>query len=400
MDGLNRRDFLALGAGGLAALGARRDDGGLVVHEWGVVTIPYGAKESGVRSAGVRLGKRGEEIADLPKFVATWAGAVGKQIAELEAMPVRKPVVYFYSKAEARVRLKVSIPGGRPDAWWPPADDFAPKAKFLNPRQLGGRPQKLSEIEPKDGHLAWQTLTVDPAAGEFPKADGWWETARKTDAATVRHKGAVEKFLFYDALTLCDPGLSILWKKGGKVELHNGSEEPLRHLFALRVKDGRCSSAYHRELEKGGRVELAVAEGEPGNFADGLVDAGLYRKEAAAIVEIWKEEFFRIDGARVLTILPRAAYDRLLPLEIHPAPKELQRVLIAHLECLDAEAREAIASLVEQLGADELEKREAAATTLRARMPLAGSVIREALRAAKDAEIRGRLEDLLKPLNK
>ncbi|HLF93398.1 MAG TPA: hypothetical protein VJB14_08045 [Planctomycetota bacterium] len=67
-------------------------------------------------------------------------------------------------------------------------------------------------------------------------------------------------------------------------------------------------------------------------------------------MEIWKEEFFRIDGARVLTILPRAAYDRLLPLEIQPAPKELQRVLIAHLECLDAEAREAIVSLVEQLG--------------------------------------------------
>jgi len=30
-------------------------------------------------------------------------------------------------------------------------------------------------------------------------------------------------------------------------------------------------------------------------------------------------------------------------------------------------------------------------------MPLAGSVIREALRETKDAEVRGRLEDLLKP---
>ncbi|HLF93397.1 MAG TPA: hypothetical protein VJB14_08040, partial [Planctomycetota bacterium] len=76
----------------------------------------------------------------------------------------------------------------------------------------------------------------------FPKADGWWETARKTDAAPVRCGGAAEKFLFYDALTPCDPGLSILWKEKGegeKVELKNVSEEPLRHLFALRVKRGR-----------------------------------------------------------------------------------------------------------------------------------------------------------------
>ena len=55
---MNRREFMAAGAGTLAALPAfaRQDDGGLVVHEWGVITIPYGAVAGGnVRTAGAAM---------------------------------------------------------------------------------------------------------------------------------------------------------------------------------------------------------------------------------------------------------------------------------------------------------------------------------------------------------
>jgi hypothetical protein len=182
MPSINRRTFLVLGAGGLAALGAGpspQDDAGLIVHEWGVVTIPYGTKGVLVRSDGVRHGPKGEEITDLPPFVVTWKAAVGSQIEELRMRPVRKPVVYFYSKKAATLSIKVSVPGGRPDAWWPPADDFEPKSKFITPARLGGRPEQPEEIKPEKGQLLWRALTLDPSADGFANAEGWWPSLER-----------------------------------------------------------------------------------------------------------------------------------------------------------------------------------------------------------------------------
>jgi hypothetical protein len=179
------------------------------------------------------------------------------------------------------------------------------------------------------------------------------------------------------------------------VELRNAGDEPARHLLAIRVKDGRCASAHHPELKKGEAVTLDTVGGRPA-LVDVLVAAGLYRKEAEGLVEIWSEEWFGFDGARVLSLVSREAYDRLLPLEIRPEPAELQRVLVAHVECLDADAEEEVSRRVEELASDDPEKRKAAAAALRARMPMATGLIREALKKADDAEVRGTLEDLLR----
>jgi hypothetical protein len=220
--------------------------------------------------------------------------------------------------------------------------------------------------------------------------------ARKTDATPVRGKSGADKFLFYDALTLYDPGVEIRWKKGDRVQLRAPHDESLKHVFAVRVKDGACSSAYLKELAKGDRTELDLREGKPRNLAEILVEAGLYRKEAEGLVEIWDEEFFRFDGARILTLVSRNAYDALLPLSITPEPRELRRVLLAHVECLDPEVAASLEPLAEQLGSEEPRKRDAATAQLRARMPLAAQVLRDALAKARDPEVRARLEDLLR----
>lgn len=392
---MNRREFLALGAGALASFGARPDDG-IVVHEWGVVTVPYGHPQGGVRSAGVRKGKNGEEISDLPEFVTTWTKAVGDDIQRLERMPVRKPVLNFYTGKEQTVRVRVSIPSGRPDAWWPPAASFGPTSKFVRAKQLGGEPLRIDQIDPVDGHLEWNAVRVIPEDAVFREAAGWWSTARKTDAAMVRSGGETERFLFYDALAAFDPGLEIRWKKGGKVTIANRGEEAIHPLFAIQVRDGRCRSAVVKELRGGASVELTLEPEKPA-LSEALVGAGLYKKEADGIAEIWDEEFLGMDGARVISFVPRAAFDRLLPLEIQPVPKDLKRVLLAHVECLDAEGWEEVEALIAQLEADDPQVRDMATMKLRAKMPLAAAVVRARLATAGDAEVRGRLEDLLKP---
>lgn len=392
---INRRDFVALSAGGLAAIGTARASE-LIIHEWGVVTVPYGVSQAAVRTAGVRKGPAGAEVEDLPGFVVTWKAAAGRHIEELKMMPVRKPVVYFYAKEELAISFRVRVPTGRPEAWWPPADDFGPKSSFLTPARLGGQPARIDEIAPVNGHLAWRTLRVDPKAEGFREAAGWWSVARKTDATPIRSGQETEKFLYYDALAAFDPKLEIRWKKGGKVEILNASGEPARHLYAILVKDGRCWAAHHPELNTGAHVELTPVEGPPAKLVEVLTSAGLYRKEAEGLVEIWKEEWFGIDGARVLELVSREAYDRLLPLEIRPEPSELKRVLLAHIECLDADAEEDVAALMDRLASDDPVQRVAAASGLRARMPMASSFLRESLKKIKDPEVRGRLEDILR----
>jgi hypothetical protein len=64
-----------------------------------------------------------------------------------------------------------------------------------------------------------------------------------------------------------------------------------------------------------------------------LIGAGLYPREARAMVETWKESWFE-EGTRLLYILPRADVDALLPLEIKPEPVETARVFVGRMELI------------------------------------------------------------------
>jgi len=62
-----------------------------------------------------------------------------------------------------------------------------------------------------------------------------------------------------------------------------------------------------------------------------LVSAGLYQKEAAAMVETWRDSWFE-EGARLLYIVPRQSVDAILPLDIVPQPKDVARVFVGRVE--------------------------------------------------------------------
>jgi hypothetical protein len=61
-----------------------------------------------------------------------------------------------------------------------------------------------------------------------------------------------------------------------------------------------------------------------------LVAAGLYAREAQAMLDTWRTT--RSDGLRVFYLVPRAATDAILPLDIEPPPAELVRVLVGRAE--------------------------------------------------------------------
>jgi hypothetical protein len=65
-----------------------------------------------------------------------------------------------------------------------------------------------------------------------------------------------------------------------------------------------------------------------------LVKQGLYVKEAQAMVNTWKDQWFTEEGTRVLYLLPRGWTDRTLPLTITPLPNDVVRVMVGRAELI------------------------------------------------------------------
>ena len=73
-----------------------------------------------------------------------------------------------------------------------------------------------------------------------------------------------------------------------------------------------------------------------------LVAAGLYEREARAMVKTWERTWFAEEGTRLLYIVPRKKTDELLSLTVSPAPAEVVRVMVGRHDFLTPEA-EAVA---------------------------------------------------------
>jgi hypothetical protein len=65
-----------------------------------------------------------------------------------------------------------------------------------------------------------------------------------------------------------------------------------------------------------------------------LVSEGLYKKEARAMVDTWKHQWFAEEGSRVFYLLPQAWTDRVLPLEVMPKPDRVVRVMVGRAELI------------------------------------------------------------------
>src|SRR5439155_23891231 len=69
----------------------------------------------------------------------------------------------------------------------------------------------------------------------------------------------------------------------------------------------------------------------------GLTAAGLYEREARAMVKTWDAAWFKEEGTRLLYLVPRAKTDELLPLTVDPKPAEVVRVLVGRHDFLTPE---------------------------------------------------------------
>jgi len=355
-----------------------------IAHEWGTFTSVSG-------SDGVMVDWRPLLGADdLPRFVyregSGRAGANGTGGKNFRPTRVRMetPVIYFYSDRERIVSAKVGFPKGRITEWYPAAIPTTPS-------------------------LDWGKFKVLPAGFTAPlprdAADSHYYPARETDASFFRvwNRGAAteeyqfEKFLFYRGVGTFDLPIRATLNPRG-VTLENVGNDALPPAILFENSGGRVGFRLLGAIEGSRTVErpelTSTVDAVLAELERSLTAAGLYAREARAMVATWRDSWFE-EGLRVFYLLPPATTDAILPLTIDPRPDKLVRVLVGRAEIITPEQEARMTELVRKLGGFSVPARVVARAELQKRGRFAEPTLRRILLTTVEPDVQARIRELL-----
>ena len=252
------------------------------------------------------------------------------------------PVLYFYAPRDLTASVTVRFRQGVVTEWFPKA--------AVTP---SGVPSNSLRDPAFEHSITWDDVRVVPAsAPEFPIDEGasHYYTARDTDASPLESGDEKEKFLFYRGVGAFDPPLTAVVDPEGKIVVSDLRGEPVGDVMLFENRGGAI--AYDLRHARDSRMTFDPLVLEDGSYPP-LVELerllmahGLYPKEAAAMIETWRDSWFE-EGTRLFYIASRATVDAILPLEVTPAPTELERVFVGRIELVtpatEAGVRDAIA---------------------------------------------------------
>jgi hypothetical protein len=335
-------------------------DDPFVVHEWGTFTTVQGAD-------GEQIWWEPPASLDLPGFV--YRAAVDGGGFGAEAIPqVRKdqlalarmetPVIYFYSQRERIADVRVLFRGGDVTEWYPQASGIRISQETATPysRQFLIEWQGV-RILPRDT----REMTLDKLIRSAAGAGDHYYVARETDANFLRtsapraRKGAEhERDLFYRGIGYFPAPLAVSTDANEQqLTLSTPEAEQIEAALLITIRQGMMR---YQKVEAAVSSAGSVIDVSPQPFgalrdvrklamrdmARALVDAGLYEKEARAMVNTWQDQWFAEEGTRVLYLLPAAWTDRTLPLDISPRPDSVVRVMVGRAELITPSAEREI----------------------------------------------------------
>lgn len=299
----------------------------LTVHEWGTFTSVAG--EDGTAERWVSL----SPPADLPCFV----NHLTAQCIKCGQVRVRMetPVIYFYAPEPVTASVHVDLPTGLITEWYP-------QGKNTSALQDGMTYQT-------NGNIEWRDVHVLPGSAEsFPNMGdrSHYYAARETDSAPLQVGTQAEKVLFYRGIADFVVDLWPRFLSDGKIEIRNGDhQKPIGTAILFENRGGRTGYRVMRDLRDKALLDppelSSNANQVQGELASALVGAGLYPKEAAAMLATWDDSWFE-EGMRVIYLVPRKTADQVLPLNIKPAPAAIERVFVGRVEILSPAMRETI----------------------------------------------------------
>ncbi len=334
----------------------------LEVHEWGTFTVLSGSAGNHIPwYAGY------EDLARLPDFVSP--GIMSKSGAAKIRMET--PVIYFYPEKEMKVSVDVSFESGTVTETFPhtsgdvirvdPFTGILVRGKWTGTLHPPTDKKALAHIP-----AIKESAHAEPygAAREVP--DAWIFESDLKEIPGLKdqpHFPQMEKFIFYrGAGNGFIPVTAAM--SGETATITNYSDSALPFGVALRVRDGKAAwvsvspiagkttdgtpamNQTQITFPKPDRSMDEVESELAGEWKKALAADGLTSAEASAMVETWRKTWFRENGDRILTLVPRNTIDALLPLKITPAPAKTERVFVARIEMLAPEREQALVALL------------------------------------------------------
>jgi hypothetical protein len=312
----------------------------LTVHEWGTFTTVAGL--DGKTTEWLPLGGPN----DLPCFVNVYKNISRKVLVLSEdlnqpaldynaarsrllgSVRMETPVLYFYASEPRTADVRIAFPQGFVTEWYPQAtvDQAAVRVASLKKPKTGAT-------------IVWKNVEVLPRASNPSfiqgSASSHYYTARATDANPIRVGGSNEKFLFYRGVGGFPVPINVTVTDEGKILIKHLQGKPSVILFenhggklGYRIVDTSKGEAL---LDPPALTESF--ESLRKNLQAVLVAQGLYEKEAAAMIETWRDSWFE-EGTRVFYIVPPKMVDQILPLTVTPRPTSTARVFVGRVEVI------------------------------------------------------------------
>jgi len=303
----------------------------LTVHEWGTFTAI--ADRDGRAVEWLPLGSpRFPASTDLPQFVEHF-NDVNFKLGLRGTIRMETPVLYFYFPRDVTVSAKVSFAKGLITEWYPHADRVQPAGAMTNTSLSG-----LSV----NGSIAWNHVAVTPnVTGEFPREvrPNRYYAARETGSSSLSVQTGTgeqqEKFLFYRGVSASPLPISARLTSDGKLVVESRNEDEIPNAILFERRGERVGYRLIGTVTEATTIGPPVLNGsvDPlcGDLEEILVGQGLYRDEAHAMVETWKDSWFE-EGSRLIYVVPPGFIDKILPLRIDPVPGQIRRVFVGRLE--------------------------------------------------------------------
>jgi len=327
-----------------------------VVHEWGTLT-------NVVASDGHLLPGLHHEEDDLPGFVADRM-AQAQQTPMIVRQKMETPVTYFYSPQPRTVRVNVRFVKGIFTQWFPYVQNTEPNLFLTNPMDPSSIVDpwissavpisEQCELRKADGVIAglldWGSVKIlGPNEAPIlagPTTDTNWDFARATKANALQvhvgNRDYHEKFLFYRGTGNFNLPLAATTTEDTVKLTNSDAAEDMRDVFVLNVTS--TGAGFSLAGNAGPTQSLSAKIPAPDLPLDvfkkalgqalvkSLLAQGLYADEARAMVATWERSYFLTPGVRLLYLLPQTHTDKIIPLQIDPAPDALLRVMVIRVE--------------------------------------------------------------------
>jgi hypothetical protein len=262
------------------------------------------------------------------------------------------PVIYFYTSQPFEARVHVGFNGGSISQWFPArsgGETPPPAPKMTIFGSAGG---DIDFAKSYNGSIEWNVQVQPPSADDNasvfkPGATPTWLYPRQTDSALVRTKGGeAEKFLFYRGLGNFSLPVKFTLPTDDTLRIENASVAPIPAMLIFNHPQyigDKVSFTLLDPLKAGETRTVKLAEPVTSTnwqhevyaaMRGALMQAGLFPKEADAMLQTWWLSYFERPGLRAFWIVPESFTSSVLPLTVDPPPSQQTRVLVGRSELL------------------------------------------------------------------